>query len=67
MTAPKSKIKIVGENRVQGVCSCGWVGLVFYNENDLSATYIAAVEEIQAHKHIPAPKKIRKKKEMKNG
>lgn len=62
MPKPKSKVKVLGPNKVQGVCSCGWEGLVFVRLEDVSAAMTAAQNEINAHKHIPAPPKVKKAK-----
>lgn len=57
----KSQIKVLDNSSLCGICSCGWKGNAFAQSSGLSAAMTAAQQEIQAHKHLPQPKKTRKK------
>lgn len=58
----KTKIAVVGDNRVQAGCNCGWKGLIFTGDSGLSPAIQAASDELRDHKCPPKPKKTKKKK-----
>lgn len=56
----KTTIKVLDESLFQGVCSCTWEGSRMAAKTDLGKTLAAIQSEIQAHNHIPKPKKGKK-------
>jgi hypothetical protein len=58
----KSRIKVLDNSALQGVCSCGWSGNALAQSSGLTKAMDAVQSEIQAHKHVPQPKKERKKR-----
>ena len=59
----KSNIKVLDSSALQGVCSCGWTGNALAQSAGLALAMAGVQSEIQGHKHMPQPKKIRKTKE----
>lgn len=58
----KTRIKVLDNNALQGVCSCGWNGNAASMVKGVSAAMAVVQQEIQAHKHIPKERKNAKKK-----
>lgn len=60
----KSRIKVLDSGALQGVCSCSWVGNALAQTSGLSVAMAAVQSEIQAHTHVPKPKKKKVKKNV---
>lgn len=56
----KDRIKVLDNGALQGACSCGWSGNALAQSAGLALAMASVQSEIQGHKHIPAPKKVRK-------
>lgn len=57
----KSKVKVLDNGSLLGVCSCSWqMSEAVLQGKDLSLALTTVQKEIQAHKHIPKPKKVKK-------
>jgi hypothetical protein len=55
----KTRIRVLDNGALQGVCSCTWVGNALAQTSGVGAAMAAVQSEIQAHKHIPKPKKVK--------
>lgn len=55
----KTRIRVLDSGALQGVCSCTWVGNALAQSSGVAAAMAAVQSEIQAHKHIPKPKKVK--------
>lgn len=55
----KSRIKVLDNMALQGVCSCGWVGNALVQSSGLDKALAATQSEIQTHKHILKAKKVK--------
>lgn len=57
----KTRIKVLESSALMGVCSCGWAGNALAQSSGLATAMAAVQSEIQAHKHLPQPKKEKKR------
>lgn len=54
---PKAQIKVLDNQALQGICSCGWKGNALAQSSGLAKAMAAVQDEIQSHKHLPKEKK----------
>ncbi len=58
----KDTLKVLDNGSIRGICSCGWKGNAFAQTSGVAKAMTTAQAELQAHKHIPAPPKVKKNK-----